>query len=78
MTRVVSRNQTKGIEKEPTLIVGAGDGGALLMRQMREKNSMNLEPVVAVDDDEKKTRHVHSWCKSRRNNRRYRDARYEV
>ena len=54
MTRVVSRNQTKGIEKEPTLIVGAGDGGALLMRQMREKNSMNLEPVVAVDDDEKK------------------------
>lgn len=54
MTRVVSRNQSKGIEKEPTLIVGAGDGGALLMRQMREKNSMNLEPVVAVDDDEKK------------------------
>lgn len=54
MTRVVSRNQTKGIEKEPTLIVGAGDGGALLMRQMREKNSMNLEPVVAVDDDDKK------------------------
>lgn len=54
MTRVVSRNQSKGIEKEPTLIVGAGDGGALLMRQMREKNSMNLEPVVAVDDDDKK------------------------
>lgn len=54
MTRVVTRNQSKGIEKEPTLIVGAGDGGALLMRQMREKNSMNLEPVVAVDDDDKK------------------------
>ena len=40
----------KDYKKKPTLIVGAGQGGSLLIRQMLEAD-MGLEPVLAVDDD---------------------------
>lgn len=40
--------------KKPTLIVGAGRGGSLLIRQMLKSPEMNLEPVLAVDDDPNK------------------------
>ncbi|AKC75178.1 capsular polysaccharide biosynthesis protein Cap5D [Staphylococcus haemolyticus] len=38
-------------KKKPTLIVGAGRGGSLLIRQMLRSPEMGLEPVLAVDDD---------------------------
>ena len=38
-------------KKKPTLIVGAGRGGSLLIRQMLRSPDMGLEPVLAVDDD---------------------------
>lgn len=38
-------------KKKPTLIVGAGRGGSLLIRQMLRSPKMGLEPVLAVDDD---------------------------
>lgn len=41
-------------KKKPTLIVGAGRGGSLLIRQMLRSPEMGLEPVLAVDDDLKK------------------------
>lgn len=41
-------------KKKPTLIVGAGRGGSLLIRQMLRSPEMGLEPVLAVDDDPKK------------------------
>lgn len=44
-------NQKK---KKPTLIVGAGRGGSLLIRQMLRSPEMGLEPVLAVDDDPQK------------------------
>ncbi|MGN4240626.1 polysaccharide biosynthesis protein [Staphylococcus equorum] len=44
----------KSIKKKPTLIVGAGQGGSLLIRQMLRSPNMNLEPVLAVDDDDNK------------------------
>jgi len=34
-----------------TLVVGAGKGGTLLVRQLIDTPSMGLNPVVAVDDD---------------------------
>ncbi|MEJ7158598.1 polysaccharide biosynthesis protein [Staphylococcus caprae] len=37
-------------KKKPTLIVGAGRGGSLLIRQML-RSDMDLEPILAVDDD---------------------------
>ncbi|MCI2774229.1 polysaccharide biosynthesis protein [Staphylococcus petrasii] len=42
--------------KKPTLIVGAGRGGSLLIRQMLRSPEMGLEPVLAVDDDPKKSK----------------------
>ncbi|PNZ70006.1 polysaccharide biosynthesis protein [Staphylococcus croceilyticus] len=41
-------------KKKPTLIVGAGRGGSLLIRQMLRSPEMGLEPVLAVDDDPEK------------------------
>lgn len=38
-------------KKKPTLIVGAGRGGSLLIRQMLRSPEMGLEPVLVVDDD---------------------------
>lgn len=41
-------------KKKPTLIVGAGRGGSLLIRQMLRSPEMGLEPVLVVDDDPQK------------------------
>ena len=40
--------------KKPTLVVGAGQTGSMLIRQMLKSDEMKLEPVLAVDDDEHK------------------------
>lgn len=39
------------IDKKPTLVVGAGQGGSMLIRQMLRSNDMRMQPVLAVDDD---------------------------
>ncbi|MCD8863433.1 polysaccharide biosynthesis protein [Staphylococcus arlettae] len=44
----------KAYNKKPTLVVGAGQGGSMLIRQMLKSVEMKLEPVLAVDDDPKK------------------------
>ncbi|WP_436862354.1 polysaccharide biosynthesis protein [Staphylococcus caeli] len=44
----------KSVKKKPTLIVGAGQGGSLLIRQMLRSSDMKMEPVLAVDDDKNK------------------------
>lgn len=44
----------KNYNKKPTLIVGAGQGGSILIHQMLKSEEVKLEPVVAVDDDPKK------------------------
>lgn len=38
-------------KKKPTLIVGGGRGGSLLIRQMMNTPYMGMEPVLVVDDD---------------------------
>lgn len=37
--------------KKRTLIVGAGRGGSMLVKQMLETPQMDMTPIVAVDDD---------------------------
>ena len=44
----------KNYKKKPTLVVGAGQGASLLIRQMLRSPDMGLEPVLAVDDDPSK------------------------
>lgn len=41
-------------KKKPTLIVGGGRGGYLLIRQMLNTPYMGMEPVLIVDDDPNK------------------------
>nr|WP_245337601.1 MULTISPECIES: nucleoside-diphosphate sugar epimerase/dehydratase [Staphylococcus] len=48
----------KNFKKKPTLIVGAGQGGSMLVRQMLRSSDMKMEPVLAVDDDKNKQRIV--------------------
>ncbi|MHD0445127.1 polysaccharide biosynthesis protein [Staphylococcus cohnii] len=42
------------IEKKATLVVGAGQGGTLLIRQMLRSQDMRMQPILAVDDDKNK------------------------
>ena len=44
------REETKGRTKR-ILIVGAGDAGALVVREMQKNPQLNLHPVCFVDDD---------------------------
>ncbi|MBA3520719.1 MAG: SDR family NAD(P)-dependent oxidoreductase [Rhizobiales bacterium] len=59
--RFASRIRQEGIEEgmapasagppRPVLIYGAGEAGALLVREMRRNRSLRLEPVAFLDDD---------------------------
>ncbi|MDK9855704.1 polysaccharide biosynthesis protein [Staphylococcus equorum] len=42
------------VEKKATLVVGAGQGGSMLIRQMLRSSDMRMQPVLAVDDDTNK------------------------
>ncbi|MGR3175952.1 MAG: hypothetical protein ACUZ8N_15350 [Candidatus Scalindua sp.] len=43
-------------EKLPILIVGAGDGGELLLREIKNNPKINCKPIGFIDDDLKKKR----------------------
>ena len=42
------------VKKKPTMIVGAGEGGSMLINQMYRSPYMGMEPVLAVDDNPRK------------------------
>ncbi|PTI98497.1 hypothetical protein BU054_02860 [Staphylococcus simulans] len=44
----------KGVKRKNTLVIGAGEGGSMLINQMLKRPTMGMEPVVVVDDDPKK------------------------
>lgn len=46
--------QTSGTKKR-VMIVGAGQGGALLIKELKNSNKSTAEPVCVVDDDVNKT-----------------------
>jgi UDP-GlcNAc:undecaprenyl-phosphate GlcNAc-1-phosphate transferase len=46
--------------KLPILIVGAGDGGELLLREIKNNSEINLKPIGFVDDDlNKRNKTIH-------------------
>lgn len=55
MLRVLAENQPgkRAQTNRPrrVLVVGAGDAGALVVREMQKNRQMNLQPVCLVDDD---------------------------
>lgn len=46
----------KGEKKKRTLIIGAGDAGTMIVRQLQKNENTNLLPVAFIDDDLKKYR----------------------
>ncbi|KOA20263.1 UDP-N-acetyl-alpha-D-glucosamine C6 dehydratase [Clostridium homopropionicum DSM 5847] len=51
-------NSTMNEKKSKLLIVGAGDAGAMLIKEVKKHNSLNYDIVGLVDDDEYKVGHV--------------------
>lgn len=60
--RVLSEQQSfasrTGGKTKRALIVGAGDAGALVVRELQKTSQLNLVPVGFLDDDPAKQRHV--------------------
>jgi lipopolysaccharide/colanic/teichoic acid biosynthesis glycosyltransferase len=62
--RFASRIRQEGLEEvtapgsagppRPVLVLGAGEAGALLVREMRRNRALRLEPVAFLDDDREK------------------------
>lgn len=50
----INYKNKKSNKLRTTLIVGAGRGGSLLIRQLLEIPAMGMKPIVAVDDDPSK------------------------
>jgi len=50
-------SQTNGKEKR-ALVIGAGDAGALVVRELQKSPQLNLTPVGFLDDDPAKQRHT--------------------
>jgi FlaA1/EpsC-like NDP-sugar epimerase len=48
------RRRTVSEDRKRSLIVGAGDAGAMLVRDVLRNTSLGLDPVAIVDDDPKK------------------------
>ncbi|MDD3840451.1 MAG: nucleoside-diphosphate sugar epimerase/dehydratase, partial [Clostridia bacterium] len=40
---------------ERTLIIGAGDAGCMVVKELRKHNELNMNPVAFIDDDKDKT-----------------------
>ncbi|QNR09006.1 polysaccharide biosynthesis protein [Macrococcoides canis] len=51
--RIVGKSSKTG-KLKTTLVIGAGRGGSLLIRQLLEIPTMGMKPVVAIDDDPSK------------------------
>src|SRR3990172_749376 len=62
--RLLAESRSTGVDTQRrgrrVLIVGAGDAGALVVREMQKNPQLNLSPVCFVDDDSSKQKqHIH-------------------
>jgi FlaA1/EpsC-like NDP-sugar epimerase len=54
----ISQKGNGGIRARDVVVVGAGDAGALVVREMQRNPQLNLRPVAFVDDDPEKLKKV--------------------
>lgn len=54
LRRVIHNHYRKDIKQKNVLIYGAGDAGALVIKELRSHPEMGLHPVVMIDDDPSK------------------------
>jgi FlaA1/EpsC-like NDP-sugar epimerase len=56
-----SNQRSRAVRNRRVLVIGAGEAGALVVREMQRNPNSNLQPVCFVDDDPAKQRHeIHS------------------
>ena len=51
---IFSQGRAKRHDYKRVIIIGGGDAGAVLIREMKTSDKMNLDPVCILDDDENK------------------------
>lgn len=56
MRKQITGKNTKDSRHKKTLIVGVGKGGSMLIKQIMDTPAMEMNPIVAVDDDPAKQR----------------------
>jgi FlaA1/EpsC-like NDP-sugar epimerase len=61
LIRMLAENQAvngaHGGRAKQVLVIGAGDAGALVVREMQRSNMLNLSPIGFLDDDPAKQKH---------------------
>nr|WP_285851860.1 nucleoside-diphosphate sugar epimerase/dehydratase [Sporosarcina luteola] len=50
----VNRNHTGTVEAKRTMIVGAGQAGSMIVRQILQNPDCGMQPILLIDDDMKK------------------------
>jgi len=56
-SRVAAAISAKQGKKRQVLVIGAGDAGAMVVREMKRSSVLNFEPVGYLDDDKSKQKH---------------------
>ncbi len=56
-SRVAAALASQKAKTRQVLVIGAGDAGALVVREMKKNIQLNLEPVGYLDDDKAKQKH---------------------
>ena len=57
LSEAQSNSRTPSVSNRRALVVGAGEAGALVVREMQRNPNSNLEPICFVDDDLAKQHH---------------------
>ncbi len=60
MRRVQSFNKSFGAGVRKVMIIGAGQAGSMVIKELKEHQDLNMVPAVVIDDDTKKhNSHIH-------------------
>lgn len=55
LRRLYRREQASDVPSRRVMIIGAGDAGAVIIRELKNHTQLNSKPVAIIDDDKSKT-----------------------